>query len=170
MNPISPARIALAAGLIAGAWLIPSAPMAAAGAAAPAVPPHLAGAPNGALLAQAGAAPTDRPVTYSEEQANRGAQRYERDCVECHGSDLGGGLIGGPPLRGVAFDEKFGNGAPVSALFAFTSAMMPPDSPGRYNPSVYADLVAFILRESGYSVGEALPSDFDALDHLIMEK
>src|SRR5687768_13987514 len=43
------------------------------------------------------------PVTFSAEQADRGETRYGRECVDCHGDDLGGGLLGGPPLKGVAF-------------------------------------------------------------------
>ena len=58
------------------------------------------------------------PVTYSNEQATRGEDRYTKTCVDCHGEDLRGGLNGGPPLRGGKFDQDFG-GAPASALFTF---------------------------------------------------
>jgi hypothetical protein len=50
------------------------------------------------------------------------------------------------------------------------SAMMPPDSPGRFSESVYADLMAYVLRRNGFQPGAALPSDVDALDNLVLEK
>ena len=122
------------------------------------------------LLAQANQASAQRSVSYSSEQADRGEDRYERACLECHGDDLRGGLNGGAPLRGLNFERKFANGAPASALYLFTSTRMPPNSPGRYSPNTYADLVAYILKRNGFRAGAPLPSDIDALDYLIMEK
>jgi len=136
----------LAAGFLCGAWL--SLPVSA----------------------QAQAETVTSPVSYSSEQADRGETRYARDCEECHGDDLRGGLIGGPPLRGAAFEQKFANGAPASAMFMFMSTLMPPNSPGRFSPEVYADLMAFILKENGFRAGAPLPSDVEALNNLIVEK
>lgn len=116
----------------------------------------------------AGAA-TGTPVSFTTAQAERGESRYTRDCVECHGDTLNGGLIGGPPLRGLAFEQKYLNGAPASVLFLYTSAAMPPDNPGRFSPAVYADLVAYILEQNGFAPGaEELPADVEALNNLIM--
>ena len=109
-------------------------------------------------------------VSYSNDQADRGEDDFQDDCVECHGDDLRGGLLGGPPLRGVAFEEKFGNGAPASSLYLFMSTLMPPEQPGRFSPETYADLMAYVLKRNGYRAGAALPSDFEALDALVMEK
>jgi len=123
------------------------------------------------LAASTGAlaqADTSRPVTYSTEQAENGQTRYERDCAECHGDDLRGGLIGGPPLRGLAFREKYASGQPASLMFGFMSAAMPPNSPGRYSPEVYANLMAYILQENDFEAGEPLPSDFESLNTLIV--
>jgi hypothetical protein len=50
------------------------------------------------------------------------------------------------------------------------SSQMPPNSPGRYSPSTYADLMAYILKRNGFQAGAPLPSDDDALNYLIMEK
>lgn len=122
------------------------------------------------LLAQGDVQPSSMPVGYTREQADRGKERYERACLECHGDDLRGGLNGGAPLRGVNFEMKYANGAPASALYLFTSTMMPPNSPGRYSANTYADLVAYILKRNGFRAGAPLPSDVDALDYLIVEK
>lgn len=143
---LSPLRLGLAAGLVFGASLTLSVSARAQDEAATA------------------------PVSYSTEQAERGEERYASDCEECHGDDLGGGLNGGPPLSGSAFEQKFANGAPASAMFVFMSSLMPPNAPGRFSPETYANLMAYILQENGFQPGEPLPSDVEALNQLIVEK
>ena len=175
MNPTvhRPAgRLALAFGLVAAAWLIPSASSSTPGVERflPAGAAAAGAEPDRIQLAQAGAVPVARPVSYSSDQADRGEDRYEKECQECHGDDLKGGLNGGAPLRGVNFEMKYANGAPASALYMFTSTLMPPNKPGRFSPNTYADLMAYILKRNGFRPGAPLPSDVDALDYLIMEK
>ena len=71
------ARLALASGLVAGAWLILSASTPGvetflpAGAATAAEPDRI-------QLAQADAAPVERPVSYSSEQADRGEDQIRK--------------------------------------------------------------------------------------------
>jgi mono/diheme cytochrome c family protein len=123
-------------------------------------------APARILMAQAG-----RPVSYSESQASRGEKIFKEVCADCHGSNLRGGLIGGPPLTGSAFEEKYFKGTPASAIFAFTSTLMPPDAPGQFSPAEYADMIAFILRENGVQTnGSPLPTNQNALDQMIIDK
>lgn len=120
------------------------------------------------VLAQAGGS---RPVSWSDIQASRGEKLFKEVCADCHGASLRGGLIGGPPLTGSAFAQKFLNGTPASALFLFNSTLMPPDSPGQYSPGEYVDLTAFILRENGIdSSGAPMPSNPTVLDQMIVEK
>ncbi|WP_227419008.1 c-type cytochrome [Roseitranquillus sediminis] len=104
------------------------------------------------------------------DQADRGEDRYATDCEECHGDDLRGGLNGGPPLRGLAFEEKYTGDLPASLLFSYMSSEMPPNAPGRYPPTTYADLTAYVLKRNGFQPGAPLPADLDALGYLIMEK
>jgi mono/diheme cytochrome c family protein len=119
------------------------------------------------LVAQAA---VEVPVSFTSDQADRGETQYKKDCVECHGDDLRGGLLGGPPLRGVNFLSKYGNGSPAGALFDVMSGTMPPDAPGRYSPSAYADMMAYILQRNGFpSGGQPLPSDSDALYNMLIE-
>jgi mono/diheme cytochrome c family protein len=166
MNAIfTAARPALALGLVAGAWLAVSASAPGAETLAPA-----GAGPEHIQLAQADAAPEGHPVSFSAEQATRGEERYQKECGECHGKDLRGGLIGGPPLRGVSFEQKFADGAPASGLYSFMSTAMPPNSPGRFSPDAYADMMAYILKQNGFQAGAPLPSDLDALDALTMTK
>jgi cytochrome c len=126
--------------------------------------------PERLILAQGDMTPPQRPVSYSAEQADRGEKKFMKECVECHGKNLNGGLNGGAPLHGLVFEQKYGNGAPASVLFQFVSTMMPPNSPGRFSAGTYADLMAFILKRNGFQPGAPLPSDLDALDNLIIEK
>lgn len=122
------------------------------------------------LLVQSKPEPVERPVSYTNDQAKRGEKRYKKDCQECHGKDLKGGLNGGAPLRGVAFEEKYADGAPASAMFLYMSELMPPNAPGRYSETTYAELMAYILKKNGFKKGAPLPSDLDALDYLIVER
>lgn len=108
-------------------------------------------------------------VSYSTEQAKRGEERYKATCEECHGADLRGGLIGGPPLRGGMFNQHFG-GAPASALFMYMSTLMPPEAPGRFSESVYLDLMAYLLQVNGFDAGAPLPSKTELLDNFVIEK
>ena len=123
----------------------------------------VAGAPT--LLAQAAPA----KVSYSNEQAKRGETQYKETCVDCHGDDLRGGLNGGPPLRGGMFNQDFGN-APASALFLFMSTQMPPEAPGRFSASTYADLMAYVLQVNGFDAGAPLPADADKLNGFVIAK
>lgn len=120
------------------------------------------------LVAQADA-PAQK-ATYTSEQADRGESLYTKNCEECHGKDLRGGLLGGPPLRGVAFEEKYAKGAPAGALFDFMSVAMPPDSPGRFSAAQYADIMAYILKRNSFKAGAELPSDSETLYNYVIEK
>ena len=110
------------------------------------------------------------PVTFSSEQSEAGEKRYKKDCQECHGDNLKGGLNGGAPLRGLAFEEKYFDALPASVMFGYMSSAMPPNSPGRYSANTYAELMAYILDRNGFRAGAPLPSDLDALDLMLIEK
>lgn len=110
------------------------------------------------------------PASFTAEQAERGKKEFGGECVECHGKDLRGGLLGGPPLRGQAFLEKYGKGSPAGALFDVMSSTMPPNAPGSYSPETYADLMAYILKTNGVRSGAELPSDSEALYNLTIDK
>jgi cytochrome c5 len=116
------------------------------------------------------AAATANPVTFTSEQANRGQAAYRRACQDCHGYDLNNGEFGGAPLNGQYFARHWGNGS-VAALYGYLAAKMPPDRPGKLNPSTYADLVAFLLNRNGYAPGQAeLPPDQDAQQRMTLKR
>ena len=111
-----------------------------------------------------------RLVSYASDQADRWKKRYDKECAECHGKDFKGGLIGGPPLKGVRFSKAYADGAPASWLYEFMITNMPPDSPGRFNAKAYTDIMAYILKKNSFKSGAPLPSDVDALEQLSMKK
>lgn len=120
--------------------------------------------------ADAAATPATSPAAYTAAQAEDGKKEFGHECVECHGKDLRGGLLGGPPLRGVSFLEKYGKGAPAGVLFDVMSQTMPPNAPGSYSPAAYANLMAYVLKTNGVAAGAELPSDIDALYNLTIDK
>ena len=101
--------------------------------------------------------------TFTAEQADRGRAVYGRNCTDCHGTTLDNGEFGGPVLKGGFFRQKW---APlgVGALYSYTKGLMPPDRPGGLTDQNYADLIAYILSNNGYTGGDKeLPADPGAL-------
>lgn len=117
--------------------------------------------PEGENEDSAGVA-TMRPV-LTQAQVERASRLYGNRCTECHGEDLGGGVVGGPPLSGSYFAQRWA-GRSVAELFEYTRARMPQDRPGSLSDQDYANLVALILRNNGVSpTGTELPANADAL-------
>lgn len=90
---------------------------------------------------------------YTEGQARRGAEAYERSCAECHGADLGGGDMA-PGLVGVEFVYNW-HGFSARDLFERLRVSMPPDRPGRVSRGEKADILAFIFEANGMPAGDA---------------
>ena len=104
--------------------------------------------------------------TFTAEQVDRGRAVYGRNCTDCHGTTLDNGEFGGPVLKGFYFRQKW---APigVGALYSFTKGLMPPDRPGGLTDQSYADLIAYILSNNGYTAGDKeLPADSNAMQNM----
>jgi mono/diheme cytochrome c family protein len=158
-------RLVLALGLFAATAAVSSATLADVGTARSAGAATVATGPERLVTVQA--APKE---SYTAEQADRGEERYLKECEDCHGADLRGGMNGGAPLRGRAFEQKYADGVQASVMFDYMTQTMPPNQPGRYSAAVYADLMAYILKRNGFRPGAPLPSDLDALDQLFVAK
>lgn len=112
-------------------------------------------------------APARDTATFTTEQADRGRVTYDERCASCHGVTLEDGDFG-PPLRGAAFDRRWG-GDSVEALFSYVRANMPPSGAGAMSAGGYAEVVAYLLQANGVSAGEAdLPSDVQTLSGLMI--
>jgi len=109
--------------------------------------------------------PTGAP-TFTAEQIDRGRAIYGRNCTDCHGTTLDNGEFGGPVLKGGFFRQKWAGGG-VGALYSFTKGLMPPDRPGGLTDQNYADLIAYILSNNGYTPGDKeLPTNPNAMQNM----
>lgn len=90
---------------------------------------------------------------YTEEQANRGAAVYRRECARCHGPALEGGGEGAGALTGVGFIANW-NGLTLGDLVDRMRVSMPQDAPGKLTRQQAADVVAHILSVNKFPVGK----------------
>jgi alcohol dehydrogenase (cytochrome c) len=120
----------------------------------------LAGAFGLALAAQE---PETRSApTYTVGQAASGKAAYDRSCASCHGANLDDAPLA-PPLKGVAFIQKYG-GKSVDQLFVKVSTTMPPAGAGSLDAATYAQIVAYLLQANSIVAGtHELPTDPVAL-------
>jgi mono/diheme cytochrome c family protein len=110
------------------------------------------------------------PVSFTQEQADRGQDVYQRNCQDCHGANLDDGEFGGAPLKGSYFVQHWGAGNAAS-LVGFMKLQMPPDRPGRLSPQTYADVAAYILSRNGYAAGASeLPIDDEGQQAMSLKK
>jgi len=104
----------------------------------------------GALAQETGDRLTVWSGIYTEEQAARGADRFNESCISCHGS----GTSGAPALStsGDVFLENWGEDY-LASLFDRLRTTMPARAPGSLPDSAYVDLVTFMLESNGFPAG-----------------
>jgi mono/diheme cytochrome c family protein len=105
---------------------------------------------------------------FTEQQVNRGAAAYQRDCSNCHGAALEGGDMT-PPLVGGAFTSNW-NDLTLGDLFDRIRQTMPLDSPGKLSRQQNVDVIAFILKANAWPSGATeLPAEAGALKQIRIE-
>ena len=99
------------------------------------------------LLAQNGAATsrTSADSSFTDAQAERGGQVFQRVCLECHAR---------LDMANADFRLKWG-GQTTFDLFKNISTTMPDNSPGILPRADYVDVVAYILKLNGVPAGAA---------------
>lgn len=96
---------------------------------------------------------------YTEEQAARGKQTYQRVCSECHSLDY----YSGATIRPWA-------GADVYSMYNLIRTQMPQDNPGSLRPREYVAMIAYILELNGMPAGpEALSSRRSELQKIVFK-
>ena len=111
------------------------------------------GAWVGALsLAGQGQARSIADRVYSDAQASRGQQLYQKECISCHGAALEG--VVGPPLAGDGFLSVWG-ARTLADLVDKIEQTMPPGQPGRVSRPQAVDLAAFVLRSGRFAAGQS---------------
>jgi mono/diheme cytochrome c family protein len=115
------------------------------------------------------ASPATAAGVYSADQAQRGKAGYAAKCASCHGNELDGNV----PAPALNTNEFLGTyqTRPAAILFDKIQKTMPATSPGSMTRPETADIVAYILSENMYPVGNAeFPSDEDSLNKLPLPK
>ena len=103
----------------------------------------------------------------SIEQTKRGEATYLDECARCHSETLGGTEFG-PALVGHEFVRNWA-GKKIGDMFARVRDTMPIDSPGRLTAQQSVDVIAFILHENKFNIGdEPLAADAAALKRTII--
>ena len=112
----------------------------------------LTGLLGGATVALAQAGDTGLPAQVLE-----GRTVYAQQCASCHGADLEAGQFA-PALKGPEFLATWGT-LPVSDLFEYMHASMPPANAGGLPDEAYAALAALVLQENGGAAPGRLTAD-----------
>ena len=122
--------------------------------------------PQGVLRAQDSATATVSAMTsvlkglYTDDQAKKGESTYGKFCVACHEAT---------EHAGVVFEEAW-SGRPVFDVFMKIRTTMPDDEPGKLNDQQYTDIVAYMLKLTGYPSGATtLPSEPDKMRAIVIE-
>ena len=89
---------------------------------------------------------------YTEEQATRGADVYNKECASCHGAGLEGDGTA-PALAGSEFLTNW-NGTTVGDLFDRIRISMPPGNPSSVPADGKADVIAHLLKSNKYPAGK----------------
>jgi mono/diheme cytochrome c family protein len=105
-----------------------------------------------AVCAAAQAPQTVWNGVYTREQADRGEKLYRQECGRCHSDDLTG-IESAPALTGSSFAATW-DGLPLSDLLERMRVSMPQDKPGSLSRIQNADILAYMLRVSGFPAGE----------------
>lgn len=98
-----------------------------------------------AVVLQAPAATSVWDGVYTDDQATRGAEVFNKTCAGCH--DLNG------EFAGTAFMSMW-KGQTAFDLFDKMRNEMPMDNPGSLKPETYADVEAFIFKTNAFPSGK----------------
>jgi len=113
----------------------------------------------------------EKAPSFTAGQAAQGKRNYAKYCSGCHGANLEGIHLS-PSMVGKRFDRTW-RGKSVATL-AFHVWRMPNEpiaAPGSLGDDLYANILAYILKQNGLAAGEEkLPDDIDDLADFIIPK
>jgi quinoprotein glucose dehydrogenase len=102
---------------------------------------------------------------YTTAQTERGKGSFEKNCSNCHNSNLSGS-VRGPALRGERFLKDWGNTS-VNALFVKLRDSMPATYPDSVAEAEKIDILAYLLEANGFPSGKTeLPLDQRELEDI----
>lgn len=98
---------------------------------------------------------------YTDDQAKKGESTYGKFCVACHEAIEHAGDV---------FEDAWA-GRPVYEFFMKIKTTMPDDEPGKLNDQQYTDIVAYMLKLTGYPSGATiLPNDPEKMRAILIER
>ena len=102
---------------------------------------------------------------FTDQQAQRGQQVYQRACAACHLDSLQGDAVS-PPLIGSGFLARF-TGQSAHEMVQNLRASMPQNAPDSLGDRAYVDLAAYLLKANGSKTGSLeLPLDDAELEKI----
>ncbi|MBV6519924.1 MAG: hypothetical protein MNPFHGCM_00027 [Gemmatimonadaceae bacterium] len=98
---------------------------------------------------------------YTDDQARKGESTYGKFCLSCHDATEHAGAV---------FEDAWA-GRPVYEFFVKIKTTMPDDEPGALKDQEYTDIVAYMLKLTGYPSGAAaLPNDAEKMRGFLIER
>ncbi len=102
---------------------------------------------------------------FTDQQAQRGQQVYQRACAVCHLDSLRGDTVS-PPLIGTEFLARFA-GQNAHEMVQNLRGSMPQNAPDSLGDRAYIDLVSYLLKSNGSKAGALeLPLDVAELEKI----
>ena len=101
---------------------------------------------SASMLGGATVARADGTGWFAPAQVPQGRWEYAQQCAVCHGAQLQGG--GAPALKGREFAAQW-NGKKLDELYTYVHKNMPLGRGASLPSQEYADVVAYILAQSG---------------------
>ncbi len=101
------------------------------------------------VVEMTGAASPAHEANFAAPQALLGKTLYAAECAQCHGDALQGQTA--PALRGAGFAPAANSTMTVGGIYQYMTTNMPADKPGKLKPKDYANIMAFLLHENGYT-------------------
>jgi PQQ-dependent dehydrogenase (methanol/ethanol family) len=102
---------------------------------------------------------------YIPSQITKGRFEYSQKCGVCHGAQLEGG--GAPALKGKQFEAQW-NGKTLANLYGYIHNNMPLGLGASVPSQEYADIVAFLLAESGLPAGNEMFTPRTPMDRVMV--
>jgi mono/diheme cytochrome c family protein len=120
------------------------------------------GAPQLAAASAPASTKTIWDAVFTQAQAERGRDTYQKYCSSCHKADLLGESAA-PPLAGPEFNQRW-TGQTLDDLLTTIRRSMPQEAPDSLGTAAYADIVSFLLSVNGSPAGPTeMPLESGAL-------
>jgi len=116
------------------------------------------------LLLFAQGALADGTGFFTSAQLSQGRWEYSQKCSVCHGAQLQGG--GAPALKGRLFNDQWSSKT-LKDFYNYVHSNMPLGQGGELNSQEYADIVSYVLAQSGLPTGDEKLTPKSPMDRVL---